>query len=108
MKNEKELMQKIESLLDELVHNAEKMEAMSALTINEAELALLQQKQAQLISDINACNAEMKTLTGDKGAFGDESAKRAIQEKMAKFQDHNARFIENLAHSRGLIRFEKE
>ncbi len=104
--DEHALLKKIDSLLDDLVKTAINLEKATFQVISEEEIAPLQSKQEELVSEIKSIDAQL-TKSGDKKAIEQDSkVRKSIHDKLAKFHELNSHFIDNLSSSHGLIRFE--
>lgn len=104
----RKLLNKIDTLLDDLVKNALELEKASFQVISEEEIAPLQSKQEKLVSEIKTVDAELTKSLGKNDLEKDLPARKSIHDKLAKFHELNAHFIDNLSNSHGLIKFEIE
>ncbi len=103
---EDELLKKIDALLDQLIKTAEELDTLSYQVISEEEIAPLQKRQDDLVADILAADTELKKFMDPKKLNTDSPLRQRIRHNLHHFQELNEHFIENLANSHGLIRFE--
>lgn len=102
---EKILLQ-MEETIDQLVMNAEKLNALTQQVIAQQELKGLQKKQNELIESLRSLDHEFhKAVPGSKNK-AQEKIQARIDEKLQRFQNLNIAFIDNLNTNRGLIKFE--
>lgn len=100
-----ERLQKIHSLLDELIRIAGALVLLSNEVASEDEINTLQEEQEQIVKELIAADEELQETFPELAKEGSPERK-AIHEKMAEFQKLNRKFIENLEHGSGLIKFE--
>lgn len=106
MADPEELLAQIDHLLDQLISIAEQLKESSKRALLEQEMEPLQKKQDELLEQLLDADAAFKqACRGDFHRY--KSPKRArINEKLEYFQKLNAKFIDNLQSSHGLIQFE--
>lgn len=102
------ILEKMESVLDALVENAQALKNISTQVISENELDALQKKQDDLVEQLKSL--QIRFQSEGKSAQLDPQAPitQRIMSKLQTFQQLNAAFIENLNSSRGIIKFEKK
>lgn len=101
-------LEAMESLLDQLISNAQKLAKKSHPVVSLEELYPLQRKQEELVAKLgNADELLTKALKGKGNEFQVEARARILQ-KLKEFQGLNSSFIESLATTRGLIQFQLE
>jgi elongation factor P--beta-lysine ligase len=103
---EEDLLKKIDALLDQLVKTAEELDKLSFQVISEEEIAPLQKKQDALVADLLSADTELKGVMDSKSLETNSPIRERIRNNLHHFQELNEHFIENLANSHGLIRFE--
>lgn len=101
----KDLYASLEKVLDDLIENAKQLKELSQQVIVEKELEDLQQKQEHLVKELKVLDERyQKTIKSSKSA---SDRWKSLENKLKLFQQLNTAYIENLANSRGVIRFEK-
>lgn len=100
------MLKKIETLLDKLIRNAEKLQEASKQGNSEEDMAILQKQQEQLLNEL------VKEDEAFQEAFPHlDSEKRLpvqirIEEKLNRFQHLNALFIDTMMGTSSVIKFE--
>lgn len=97
----------MESLIDQLVSNAEEMKEISKQVISKDELKPLQHNQEDLVRQINDLEHSIKGLMKDVKNVEELPVHKRITQKLQQFSKLNAAFIENVKAAHGLIHFEK-
>lgn len=104
-KRAKEILLEIEAILENLIHNAERLKEISSQVISMQELEPLQKKQEELVKKLGKLDEAFKKVPAGSAESYQELT-RKIEQKLVQFQKLNAKFIENLSASQGLIRFD--
>lgn len=104
MKNAEEILFEMDTLLDQLIQNAQRLKEISAQTVSEHELEVLQNKQEELITKLLKLDSEFNKVSNSSIASSPTSKK--IEQKLKDFQLINQNFIENISTTPGLIRFD--
>lgn len=105
MQNEKKILLKIDSVLDELLSVAKQLEQISKTVISEEDILKLQNKQEELLSELKSWDEQL-----NGGANGTEIRKspewELLRKKLIRFQRSNEQYIRNLQEKRGLLKFD--
>lgn len=93
----------METVLDQLIENAEKLNDLSKRVIAEEELSPLQNRQQELLTTLVSLDDSYHKVRSNKD---DQSpAHHRIQKKLDIFERLNASFVNNIVSSHGLIQF---
>lgn len=103
MNSEQDYFNHIKNLLKELIQVATQLRDASIQVLAEKEMAELQNRQEELLKQLEQLDAEMRETFGHQL---DKSMQQLVHEKLSTFQKLNQEFVDNLNSSHGLIQFE--
>jgi hypothetical protein len=103
MKHSEDLLDKLQQVIDDLILNAEKLKELSLQVVAGKEISLLQSKQEALVKQLGELDHQIKN---QKIEIPAEFTKK-MENKIKKFQELNASYIQNLTTTHEVIRFDK-
>jgi hypothetical protein len=106
MQHLEDILTQIESILDLLIQNAEKLQEVSHQVIAHEELISLQERQEELLKQLLKSDEEFSQACQGGVNEYQSPIRTRIAEKLEQFQNLNSQFITNIMATRGLIQFE--
>ena len=103
MKSLQQCLDQMSQLMDELIQVATKLRDATQQVISEEELAPLQKRQDDLLSQLEEVDKELQVHYGFQI---DAPTKETYHNQLQIFQRLNQEFMQNLNASHGLIQFE--
>lgn len=100
------ILKEMDSTLDLLIENAEKLQEISRRVIAQEELTPLQKKQEELISKLMEMDAKFYNEYPKEAKSYHSDKRDSVADKLEKFQVLNAKFVNNITSRQGLIQFE--
>ncbi len=94
---------RMNALLDQLLHTARQLRDASMHMVSEEELLSLQKEQEQILAQLMSVDHDLQRYYASEIQ---ELAHHQFQHKLKEFQALNQEFMENLNSSYGLIQFE--
>jgi hypothetical protein len=107
MQKAEDILSEMESILDQLVLNAEHLHEVSQKVIAEEELTSLQARQELLMSSLLKLDHDFQDAATHSAQDRKTPLQNRIQKKLDLFEKLNSSFIKNIISSHGLIRFEE-
>jgi tRNA A37 N6-isopentenylltransferase MiaA len=101
------ILLEMEAVLQKLVENAERLKEISQQVISKQELEPLQKKQEEIVANLKKLDDDFKKVHPHPTENLHPEIMRRIEQKLREFQQLNAKFIENLTASKGVIQFDQ-
>lgn len=101
----KKILVEMDKLLDQLIDNANELLSVSLHAIEEEELIKLQVLQEELLTILIEKDDKFYQIIADSPNARTLPLRAQIDKKLSDFQELNARFIQNITASRGIIHF---
>lgn len=105
MPSEGNLLKQIETLLDQLILNAERLKESSLKVISEEELNSLQAQQSELIQQLQVLDEQFHREFSQVKQEVYAKHRASIDKRIEHFQKLNEEFIQNLSSNHGIIDF---
>jgi hypothetical protein len=107
MAEARKILEEMDKLLDQLTENAQQLLSVSAHAIEEEELIKLQAVQEELLAHLIEKDDRFYKIAENAPSQRSIALRARIDQKLEQFQELNARFIQNITSSRGMIQFKK-